>query len=314
MAGITELSELQRAALQGIQIGDLIYVEKVFVPVYNGDGEGDEDNEDDSDSESEGGEGAEDSTEQAAGDESHDGENEQNQGDDEDSISQSGNESSDRSVANASSHTSLSDISATPPRVYAVSHITTDTNDSIVDLQLSHLQYSHKTSADATGHTYQIYGKKVVHQHPPTCGKDCPNTSRIIDIATDETFRLTVRPTGDVVRYTDPTFRTANPHTRCITGCINGYLQSMQDLVDMIADYDPPVLSTGVSVPAWLQPTVCPVCIGDELCKKQQELQATFLLTAVPDVGAIVEFLGDLNQRRRFELGYSFQQFDEREW
>ncbi|EME45333.1 hypothetical protein DOTSEDRAFT_71155 [Dothistroma septosporum NZE10] len=88
----------------------------------------------------------------------------------------------------------------------------------------------------------------------------------------------------------------------------------MEGLADMLPDYDPPVISTGMQLPPSLQPTVCPVCIGNELCKKQQALQAAYLLTSMTDVGAVVEFQGELNLRRCDELGYSFKQFDEREW
>lgn len=37
------------------------------------------------------------------------------------------------------------------------------------------------------------------------------------------------------------------------------------------------------------------------------------MLTGVADMGVLVEFLGRVNPRRR-ELGYPFEQFDEREW
>ena len=321
MAEIAGLSEQQCAALQGIQVGDLVFVQKVMAQIPSQDDSDsdseDEDNEDEEDEEG---------VEEDSGEESQDnGDDEQDEDEQQDEDGEAASAMDDSSseietrdddsssdTNNTSSNTSLSETYVAP-RLYVVSQITTDSNGKIVDLHLSHLQYAHQTTGDTT-HAYYIHGKNVIHQHPATCAEDCANSASITDIVTDENFRLTVKPAGDTVRYTESTFRAANPHTRCIASCADGWLQSMQDLVDMIPNYDPPVLSLGVPIPASLQPTVCPVCIGDELCKKQQQLQATFMLTSVADVGATIEFVGELNLRRTNELGYTFMQYDEREW
>lgn len=219
---IKGLTDEQAAVLGDLQIGDLLLIQKVERYNDNSDEDDDEDeyNEDD--------DGPNEDDEAEDSDQSDDGDDEGESG--AESGSGSGSESepsildgdSETDEQPGSDATSATEIPVLP-RVYSISTITKDASGNITDVELVHLQYS---STVATEHSYQIYGKQVVHDHSTTCGqagKEC-NTAKIADVVDHHDYQIHAKPDGDFVRRLDHDIWIANPHTRCIAGCMSGFL------------------------------------------------------------------------------------------
>lgn len=304
---MTDSALLQAAELAGLQVGDLILVQKVEQYDSDDDGADDNDDADQDDEAASGGENDGGDEDGEVGEDGEDGEDGEGEGSSE---SESEGEDNEGYEQLDSDSTDPSEVEIpVPPRVYTVTSVKKDGNDIITDLEVAHLQFSSTVSNG--DHKYHIYGEQVVHNHPSTCS-DC-ETTKVADLIKTSYFRIHAKPNGDFVRGLDQDIWIGNPHTRCITGCTAGFLSHGHDLQDMIANYSPPTLATGMPVPQSYQPPLCPVCIGIDHFKEQQMMQANMMLMGFIDIGTVIEFLGRVNLRRT-ELGYAFEQFDEREW
>lgn len=315
---IQGLSEQQTTALEGIAYGDMVFIQKFDRPAaYDSDSEDEGDSE--GDDESDEGEGS--------GDNEDDEENEddgENQGEGEDESAEEGGGEGDWATQDSGADSTALDgptasnttTAPVPPRMYVVSGLTKDSSDDITGLQLSLLTYSSKVTP-GDHHSYHVYGKTTTHHHPATCGKagsDCSTAVSLADIITDENFLIHVKPNGDSVRMLDAAIYSTNGtrHGQCIAGCKRGFLSDASILQNMIKDYDPPTYSAG-EIPSSFQKVVCPCCVGSDLLQAQQQLQAATMIGIPPELNDILDYQTLLNQRRA-ELGFSFKQFDERQW
>ncbi|KAK4502817.1 hypothetical protein PRZ48_006243 [Zasmidium cellare] len=302
---IEGLTDEQAAVLVGLQVGDLLLIQKVQRYEEDEDDDVEDYDEDDGEGSGEGDEDGSDGDGEGADDEGDDAESDSAS---EASMSDSNGESDDQAQSDDTSATEVQVL----PRVFTISAITHDASGNITDIQLVHLKYS---STVPIAHSYQIYGKQVVHDHPISCGQqgDGCEATKIADVVNHQDFQIHAKPNGDLVRRLDQDIWNTNSHTRCITGCSSGFLPHGHNIQAMIANYTSPTQALGTPLPTSYQLPLCPVCVGVDLLKEQQVLQANLMVAGMVEMGDVVEFLGRVNPRRR-ELGYPFEQFDEREW
>ncbi|CAK4032938.1 Hypothetical predicted protein [Lecanosticta acicola] len=314
------LSEQQVAALDGVALGDMIFIQKLAPPPqYDSESEDDDedaegvDEEDEEDGEETGEEDEEEYNEEY--NEEYDEEYDEDEAEDDDT-----DENEQQEANNSDVYPSEEDWDV-PPRMFVVSRLTQDDLGSITRIQLSLLNYSPKVTPN-DAHLYHIYGKSCVHHHPSKCGSSvtaCNTVADLVDIVKDSNFLLHVKPDGDSVRRLDSAVYTTNgsAHGQCIAGCKRGWLANVSMLQGMIKDYDPlttiAAMATGGTIPRSFQQTVCPCCIGSDLVQEQQSLQAATMQGTPPVIDDILAFYGKLNARRR-QLGFRFRQFDERQW
>lgn len=185
--------------------------------------------------------------------------------------------------------------------LYVVLSITTaDENDpTVFNVELRELTYQ-DPGEEANFDSYRIYGTAIkLHDESTTVvnGEEPIFLKDILDCEPENTFSLTLNPSGDHIR--DTFF-----HSRCPANCNRGWLPDLPALRAVYCEYLPDVRP--------FRP-VCPVCLGKDLMSEQVMLRFMLGNTSTVDLGHVVEFLGNLNTRRR-QLGYSFVQFDEREW
>lgn len=312
---IQGLSEQQTAALEGIAYGDMVFIQKFDAPAaYESDSEDENDSE--GDDESDEGEGSGDNEDYEEDEENEDDGEVQGEEEEEGEGDWATQDSEAHSTALNGPTASGTTAAPVPPRMYVVSGLTKDSSDDITGLQLSLLTYAPKVTP-SDHHLYHVYGKTTTHNHPATCGKagtTCSTAASLADIITDENFLIHVKPDGDSVRMLDATIYSTNGirHGQCIAGCKRGFLSDASILQHMIKDYDPPTYSAG-EIPASFQKVVCPCCIGSDILQAQQQLQAATMIGIPPELNHILDYQTALNQRRA-ELGFSFKQFDERQW
>lgn len=199
------------------------------------------------------------------------------------------------------------DLPIFPLTLFLVSNVVKDSSGSLQDLRLTPLAYTVKP--DATIFSFQLYGNQFVANVPTayaskkdsmtSLNSDKLSTS-ILDLPTLRYLLFAIPPDADYIRRTQ--FRG-----RCPANCHSGWLSSITQLHGMVKDY---------TVPSALpnEPAVCPACIGIDLMKAHQDLRAELeTFSHIADMGRIVEFYFNLAPRRA-ELGYEFNQFDERQW
>jgi hypothetical protein len=184
--------------------------------------------------------------------------------------------------------------------VYLVVKVAKNAKRAVKDLALVPLKYSAKAATHPG--TFQLYGNQCVPSlyTGGTAGQSSQSEKEfnsIRDLPGGETLEFTVSPQGDLVR-------SVVLEDEC-PACNDGWLNCITELDGMVKDYTIPS-----SLPN--EPTICPSCIGIELMKEHQDLRAELeAFSRISDFGAIVAFHGRLAARRR-ELGYEFEQFDER--
>lgn len=232
-----------------------------------------------------------------------------------DAVDHSSHEDSDNDDS-ASDHDSHDEPAHYPPTMFLCCDITKDSEGEVEEIVLLGVDYSATpgTDSDDTITTYQLYGNECVtsvtaaqlSKHAKiarTPSNDDVHENRTAPHTTyhpPQNFIYHVRPTGDLVR------RQIFSHT-CPAPCTRGWLRSISHLRGMIADYVIPSSTPNVRA-------VCPACMGVALTQEHQALRADLeAFRHVANFSAIVDFYAKLNPRRR-ELGYSFVQFDEREW
>jgi hypothetical protein len=333
MAAIQGLTDAQNAALADVSVGSLILLCPAQVPVVDSesedddDGEGDEeDDEDDNEGEDEGEDGHEDEDEDEGGDGNEDedeDEDEDDGGNEEEGVEpahQDGDLGEHIEVASLSGSVAndnneiLSDVreDAELHNMSLVTGVTKDLDGVITNVDIVGLEYSARPNNRTR--SYQIYGNQCVANLPPdskpaklrtgyASGFDFMLCTKGLSLNTfghmpEQIF--TVAPTGDDVRRL--------MHLgECPAGCDEGFLASVDELHGMVKDYT--VLTSNADMHA-----VCPACVGIDLMKEHQGFRAeieNFLQVA--NLEAVLDFYGRLNLRRA-QLGYPFQQFDEREW
>jgi hypothetical protein len=310
MAAIKGFTEAQNAALAQVEVGNLILVNQ---EIEQSDDEDNSDSEDENESED--------------GSDEDEGEEEEEEDDDENSSSESESESGtvdvqDNHTVNVDTDHAEhieditdfieyrklraakdSDDDNTEEHlvtVYLVVKVAKNAKKAIKDLSIVPLKYSAK--ADIHPGTFQLYGKQCVPSlyTGGTAGQSSQSEKEFIstrDLPGGETLEFTVSPQGDLVR-------SVVLEDEC-PACDGGWLDSITELAGMVKDY---------SIPSSLpnEPTVCPSCIGIELMKEHQDLRAELeAFSRISDFGAIIAFHGRL-AARRLELGYEFEQFDER--
>lgn len=345
MADIEGFTDVQNAALEGVVVGALLYVQNAG-PDGDWDwGEDDDDDDDDDgddydDDEEEGGEEEE--------EEDADGEGE---GEGEEEDVDEGAEASNHFVT--TDHTQGTAQHAGPPQqtnsqgwvnnpdddaststqigstnddghddepvefvhtMYVVTSVT-KANDSgkITEVGVAPLTFNHKVGPLHGDHNYHIFGNECEAAHE--CKGPCKDVTSISAIATGEDFVLTLNPSGDYVR------RCIHGR-RCIATCRNGFLDDIGCLSDMVKDYVPEMLlyeQTIGLVPSALQKPICPVCMGPALLKEQQALQQSLMETSFVDIGEVIEYHSRLSVRKavlraKMRGGHRFVQFDERQW
>ena len=292
MAAIDGLTEDQCEDLARAQVGDLILIER-----HPKDAEYDE---------------LESVSEAEAEDEENENAMDSDDGESEDVAGGSGDDADDEATddeANDDVDADVEDAEETPvgdngdsdaisPTVLCVvQHITVGEDNTVTDIVVCVLPY-HSAPAQVDGTGYHVYGRDVQINTKYVAAMD--ETSRpITGLVSDEDFEyeLILKPSGDDVR--DIVFQGV-----CPAGCRRGWVRSQEEMHGMVTET---ITTLAAHSP------VCPVCMGKALMQEYQSLREMLEVYHSVDVGLIVEFFGRLNPRRR-QLGYAFEQFDEREW
>jgi hypothetical protein len=336
MASIEGLTDAQNAALADVSVGSLIMLYHPCHDMLESDSESeDEDDEDDDEDDGEDDEEDEDRDEDEDGDEDE-GEGEgEGEGEDEDEdepvprSARSTDETTRRmaqnlldadhtehiedvslsSVADGNNGDPPSDLIAITRNVSLVTGVTKDPNGLITDINVLGLEY--QARPDDVTRSYQLYGNHCVANLPLNSAAPVLEFSHyvsefyknglplsVFQVMPEQTF--TVAPTGDQVR------RILHGGV-CLAGCDEGLLASVDELYGLVKDYTVPTSNPDMRA-------VCPACVGIGLMKEHQGFRTeieNFL--QVNDLVAVLDFYGRLNPRRT-QLGYHFEQFDEREW
>lgn len=343
MADIEGFTDVQNAALEGVVVGALLYVQNAGP---DGDWDWGEDDDDDDgddydDDEEEGGE-EEEEEEEADGDGEGEGEEEdvdegaeasnhfvttdhtqgtaQHAGPPQQTNSQGWvtNPDDDASASTQIGSTNDDGHDDEPVEFVHTMYVVTSVikaNDSgkITEVGVAPLTFNHKVGPLYGDHNYHIFGNECEAAHE--CKGPCKDVTSISAIATGEDFVLTLNPSGDYVR------RCIHGR-RCIATCRNGFLDDIGCLSDMVKDYVPEMLlyeQTIGLVPSALQKPICPVCMGPALLKEQQALQQSLMETSFVDIGEVIEYHSRLSVRKavlraKMRGGHRFVQFDERQW
>lgn len=317
MAAIKGLTDDQNASLASVEVGDLVLVHQIITRTRaesdsdsdsNDDNDDSDDDEDDSSSENE--------------DEDDESSDSEDQSSDSDSATprpaevatdhaehiedmDRPNATSINNIAYRGLRTDATDRSSEtdlPVTVYLILAVAKSSKGTIKDISLATLRYGMQADADVA--SFHLYGKECVASsrasHLADTSSHFDQSTKICDLPGGETLRFTVSPSGDIVR------RIVMNH-ECPAGCDQGWLPCITQLSGMVKDYSIPSSQTN-------EPAVCPSCIGIDLMKEHQDLRAELeAFLRVSDIGIILTFHSRLMVRRR-ELGYDFEQFDERKW
>lgn len=345
MAKLLDAHQLER--LKDISVGELIFVvqgvrqtaadeessEDEGGEDEGEEGEGDEGNEDEDEeqqaaaSASENGNGEPDEVDNAHAEDEVSGEietgeeedgstaTEANHQDDENPDEQNdeaGEEDEDETADTVSDTSAAPTVVPTPPRMFVVTNIIGGDGGNVKDIHLQQLTYS-KVVNNNTPHTYQIYGNDISFRHSPAKCNACKDPVSITIILADPLSVPLTSPKGDYVRRVDLTIAT-NSSRRCVSGCKHGWLKDRRTVNSLIAGHDSPVLAWDGDLDNMpLERAVCPICVGPEYLKEQENLQNILLTTGHVDIGPVLNYQADLNVRRS-AAGYQFVQFDERLW
>jgi hypothetical protein len=339
MASIQGLTQAQNAALANVSVGSLILLYHPSNPLSVSDSESEDD---------EGAEGDEEDEEDGEEEDDDDDDEDEDDGEGRDEYDDTEGELQDfspigsgrptgelvRSMTNDLLDTDraehIEDVSLSPVakgsnednskapnpllvvarNVSLVTHVIKDSSGNITDIHILGLEY--KARPDQTTRSYQLYGNQCVANLPsgpvkPASGFAAGHESKLymrgIRLSLFQNMSemsFTVAPTGDRVRQ--------HLHSGvCPAGCDEGWLASIDELHGMVKDYTVPTSKTDARA-------VCPVCVGVDLMKEHQGYCAkleNFLQVA--DFTSLLDFHGCLAPRRA-QLGYGYEQFDERAW
>ena len=295
MADIQGLTDDQNTGLAASMVGDLLLVRSVPKPAPEDPDEDDQDNEDD---ESGDGDGSEDGS---------DGENDGEGPDVEDSVDEDGEDEraeesdvdeEDSSQTDEEGADEDSDESFTA--LYRISSFVNDSAGTILDFVLEPMTYCAKPQEAGT-HSYHIYGKQVIHTPPPPGSKPSSDitTTKLTELVKDDTMQYSVLNSVDGDQVRRSIF-----FGRCPADCEDGRVASQKDVHELVTES---LTTVTEHFP------ICPVCIGKDFMEEYQAMRESMETTYQVDMGIAVDFSSRLNPRRR-EIGYSFVQFDEREW
>ena len=295
MSSIDGLTEEQCQALAGVQVGDLLLVESF--PKHN-----EYENEDGETSQNDdavtSGDEAESSvvtnqpeSENGSGEVAND-----DLGIDEEGNDDAGEEVEDEEAEESTDEDVQSGVAAT---VFKVIDLTKNDDGSITDITLCALTYCAKPG-EAASPVYHLYGGDVVDNTISGQQSNEGYMFKVTNVVNDSKttgYSITLKPTGHDM------FATVF-NNRCPARCSNGWVATQEEMHAMVADH---ITTVSPHTP------VCPVCIGKGLMQEYQSLRETLESYHMVEMVDAIEFYSRLNPRRR-QLGYSFHQFDEREW
>jgi hypothetical protein len=192
------------------------------------------------------------------------------------------------------------------PTLFAICELAKNQKDEITSLRLVSLTYDPLPGTSTSTATYHLHGTRCAHSMINAQLQDMAKakdthpliTDTTIGITNSEQTIITAKPTGDIVRH-------IVHHYQCPAGCNDGRLPSIQALHGMVRGFD--ITTILPDHPP------CPSCIGIPLMREYQLLRGTFEAYTIVDLTQVADFLGRLNPRR-VQLGYDFEQLDERKW
>ena len=335
MASIHGLTKKQNAALANVRVGSLILLYHPCHPESESDSESEDDQDDEDD---------EDDEDDDEDDEDDEGDEDDGEGVDEyydgegvdfgpigsgrpttASVSTTTNDLldvdraehiEDASLAPAASGSNGVRSKAPSPllvvarNVSMVTQIIKDLSGNITDIHILGLEY--KVRPDDNTRSYQLYGNQCVANLPsgpvkPASGFAAGHESKLytrgIRLSLFQNLSemsFGVAPTGDLVRQ-------YLHRGVCPAGCDQGSLASIHELNGMVKDYTVASLYPDMSA-------ICPACVGVDLMKEHQALRAELENTLqISNFSTLLDFYGRLAPRRA-QLGYEYEQFDERQW
>jgi hypothetical protein len=286
MASIEGLSLEHCQALVGVQVGDLILVQSYPKRIES------EQSEADSDGDSEGSQGDGDNTSTSSDEEA---------AHDQPSSHEQDGEGSDSDEKSASEDDENDHTTATT--LYLIHDLSKDENGKIKTIILREVSHCLKPS-EATTTNFHIYGEEIIFgatsagSSTTIEGVESYNIQDVIDNDDRTDNRIQVKPNGDNIRQ-------ILFHGRCPAQCNDGWISTQEEMHALV---DEPIRLLLMPY----APT-CPVCIGKPKMQEHQTLRELLEDSYQVDIGTLVDFYGSLSIRRK-ALGYSFKQFDEREW
>lgn len=314
------LSEAQREAFADLNVGDLLLARQVHRPhrdvasaseaedsVADDESESQAEDEDVGEGElNEPSESESDENESASTNEELDESDHAEHIEDVDVAEQSANDDQD-GASNASDQSQQSEPTSYPPTMFLVCEVTKDSEGEIKTIILVAVDYSITPDPQCKDDSYQLYGKQCVANTSTARLSELVSTAtKPNDQATPSNFgrpgdfTYTARPTADEIRR-------LLFNSTCPASCDSGWLSSITALQGMVKNYTIPTTTPNV-------PAICPSCVGIDLMKEHQQLRAELeAFHRVANFSSIIEFYTRLNPRRR-QLGYAYNQFDERDW
>lgn len=293
------LSEVQKQALAGVKVGDFIQFQKTYAPANNNPRDAADD--DDEWSDEEGDEDVEEEDEAAT---SAQGSDENDESDEEES-NEDAEENEDTEPTSDDSNGADMEVIANSTLFY-VRTVHHDSANAVTSLDIIELVYALSPSTGAPHHSFQILGISIMHAdtHSDDCDCGQPGTIKQLDEQYDlSTYTIRLNPSGDDMRYAI----RRQGHGLCPANCDDGWLDSLQELADVL---DPAIYATAATRE---HSPVCPVCIGLDILKEQQDLRTTLEAFSMVQFDACHDWHARLNPRR-VALGYEFYEYDEREW
>ena len=292
MASVQGISEEHCQALAGVKVGDLVLIESY--PKQ------DESERSEADSEIASERSQEDGEEPVASGEQ--GEAATGELSDVEDVSSDETEESDSDGDKEDESEHDDDNEGATATLYLVSSISTDATGNVTDLTLRALSHCLKP-AEATTASFHVYGTDVV------TSAISPSSSMSSEDQKTVNFKDVVATVGSTEHsiQLNPTTNDIGAimfNGRCPAQCQDGWISTQENMHALAAET---IRTVSHHTP------VCPVCIGMPLMQEYQSLRELLEDSYATDIGMLVEFYGHLNTRRK-ELGYSFKQFDEREW
>lgn len=222
--------------------------------------------------------------------------------DDEETTEDGGTEDTDSFNGDSDDEISLQSM-------YIVSKLVKSKSGLVTDITLAALHPAMRVNDADEAHGFQIYGNTIVHAPKGLCAHSdetqCSATTSLravlANVTDPRSVDFVLNPAGDTVRRV---LYSRTPSS-CPISCNDGWLPRNTDLNLYITNCTGPA-TTAVSI-------ICMFCIGEDLAKEQLNLRAILEQTGNLDLASAIDLTAKLNVRRRV-LGYTFHQFDERDW
>ena len=182
--------------------------------------------------------------------------------------------------------------------------------EQVVDLTVVQLKHVMRPRGSHKPFTFQLYGEDL-YGHGI---KHLRETGTLINAAApkfewhySKSLSFLDSTTNNLVVYHATNMDKVRKwmYVSCPARCEDGWLRTIEELNRLFRSYVSPAFVDHA--------IVCPVCIGTELMKMQQDLRHQLDATSYVDMEDAMAFETKLNVRRR-HLGYEFEQFDERRW